>query len=127
MLRKPMRQPALALLAAGLLLCACSQDEAPAANTSDPGQATRGADEIDRADLSRAAGLALTCGGCHAPGGQAVKDIEGYTSDAIRTALSRYKLETDGTTVMHRLVRGYSDDDIVQISDYLGHKKGDAH
>lgn len=121
------RQPALALFAAGLLLCACSQDAAPAANTSDPGQATLGADDIDHAGLSRAAGLALTCGGCHVSGGQAVKDIDDYTSDAIRTALERYKLETDGTTVMHRLVRGYSDDDIVQISDYLGHEKGDAH
>jgi cytochrome c553 len=36
------------------------------------------------------------------------------------TALDRYRLEVDGTTVMHRLTRGYSEDQLQAISDYLG-------
>ena len=41
------------------------------------------------------------------------------------SALYRAQSETDGTTVMHRLMRGYSDEEIELISAYLG-QSGDA-
>ncbi|KCZ94123.1 c-type cytochrome [Hyphomonas johnsonii] len=33
--------------------------------------------------------------------------------------MATYKYDPDGTTVMHRLARGYSDEQIAMISDYL--------
>ncbi|MEM5516209.1 hypothetical protein WNY37_04560 [Henriciella sp. AS95] len=101
-------------LVAGLALAACSQSAAPGADSG-------GASGSDlNSDLSSAAALALSCTGCHSDAGEGIADIDDYTSDAIKTALDRYKLEVDGTTVMHRLIRGYSDDQIQAVSDYLG-------
>ena len=111
-----LRQPALALLAVGLLVWGCAPPGAPVEDTEQV-EPTKGA---HHAELGRPASLALTCGGCHSAGGDAIKSIDGYTAEAIRTALERYKLESEGTTVMHRLVRGYSDADIQDISAYLG-------
>ena len=39
------------------------------------------------------------------------------------TALSDYRNDAEGTTVMHRLMRGYSEADIEAISAYLGKGK----
>lgn len=35
-------------------------------------------------------------------------------------ALLTYQADTDEETVMHRLMRGYTEDDIAQLSQYLG-------
>ena len=74
---------------------------------------------------SRAASLSMTCSGCHSEQSSAVVSLKGYDADAIRESLMRYKSESDGTTVMHRLARGYSDQDIEVIAMYLGDKRVD--
>lgn len=70
-------------------------------------------------NLDRAATLAATCSGCHAGPGNAIATLDGLGSDALSSTMRRYKSEADGTTVMHRLARGYSDADIDAVSAYL--------
>ena len=93
-------------------LAACGRTEAP-----DPSA------QVTSADLSlltdRSASLAAACSGCHAQGGVAIVSLENYPEDLMIEALLRYKSEENGTTVMHRLARGYSDDDIVLVSAFL--------
>ncbi|MEQ9316306.1 MAG: hypothetical protein RLN72_10680 [Henriciella sp.] len=103
-------------LAAGLLLCACSPNDAPA-DEADAGTAISVA-------LSDTAALALACTGCHSAVGGGIVSLNGYTAEAILTPLKNYKLETNGTTVMHRLVRGYSDEELEAVSAYLGKSGG---
>ena len=103
-------------LAAGLLLCACSPSDVPA----DEDEA-RAAVPVE---LSDTAALALTCTGCHSAVGGGIVSLDGYTAEAILTPLENYKLEADGTTVMHRLVRGYSEDELEAVSAYLGKDGG---
>jgi sulfide dehydrogenase cytochrome subunit len=46
--------------------------------------------------------------------------LSGWTSDDLRASLRDYKTSESGATVMHRLMRGYSDEDIDLIADYIG-------
>lgn len=103
-------------LAAGLLLCACSPAGAPA-DEADAGASIP-------VELSETAALALACTGCHAEAGGSIASLDGYTAEAILTPLKNYKLETAGTTVMHRLVRGYSEEELEAVSAYLGKRGG---
>ncbi len=73
----------------------------------------------DQLSTDRAATLAAACSGCHAPGGTAITDLGQFSTEETKASLRRYRSEADGTTVMHRLARGYSDADIVMIADYL--------
>ena len=69
--------------------------------------------------LSDAAQLAVTCSGCHSDVSGGIVSLTGYSEAALKIALQRYKTDPDGTTVMHRLARGYSDENIAAISAYL--------
>jgi len=72
-----------------------------------------------RADFA----LAAACSGCHAgPANEATEGIvslDGRDAETIAALFLRYKTETDGGTVMHRLARGYSDEEIAAIAAYL--------
>ena len=85
----------------------------------------------------RAALLAASCTGCHAPSqpGESVPLVPGTPSGAagagipalgdasaavIREALTAFRDGTRAGTVMPRLVRGYSDADIGLLSQHLG-------
>ena len=63
--------------------------------------------------------IALACAGCHSPQSEAMVDLTDYGAAPMRQALMRYRSETDGTTVMHRLARGYSDADIELLAAYF--------
>ncbi len=67
----------------------------------------------------RGATLALACTGCHSNQSDAIASLDGYTEAALIARLEQYKSETDGTTVMHRLARGYSDQEIALVSAAL--------
>lgn len=54
------------------------------------------------------------------PGGTALADISDYDEGRIAGTLRAYKNDIDGTSTMHRLARGYSDDEIQLIAAYLG-------
>ena len=104
----------IALFTSLLLVCsACSE-------TADSGSYA----EITEQPSQRAALLTASCSGCHAEGGTALVDIHQFSAEEIASSLQLYRSEEDGTTVMHRLTRGYTDDDIIVIADYLGRKEG---
>jgi len=102
--------PGVAWLMSSFGLAACG-----ASNTApDPIDASR----LDAA-TNRAATLAVTCSGCHSANGDVVVSLDGYGAEALRSALITYRSEVDGVTVMHRLARGYSDDDIAHLSEHF--------
>ncbi len=76
--------------------------------------------------LSEPASLALSCTGCHSDTPGAIVSLTAYSEDMLIDALERYRSEADGTTVMHRLARGYTDAEISAISAYLGQTEGDG-
>jgi len=74
-------------------------------------------------DVVKGAQLALVCAGCHsakrtATSQQAIPSYAGFESERLVSALTRYQTEA-GTTVMHRIMRGYSETDIANLSAYL--------
>ncbi len=69
--------------------------------------------------LSRAASLAASCSGCHWPGQTHLTDLTSLDGATIADLLKAYKADDDGTTVMHRLARGYSEAEIEAIAAYL--------
>ncbi|WP_321489274.1 hypothetical protein [uncultured Hyphomonas sp.] len=97
----------LALLTPLLGACGSTAAETSAADLSLP------------ADTSSAAVLSLACSGCHSPAGGAITSLEGRSSVELRAALLRYRNDPDGGSVMHRMMRGYSETDIDAISIYL--------
>ena len=70
--------------------------------------------------LSNAALLAASCSGCHAVGGRAIVSLEGYDQAALLSSLTAYKTDDAGTSVMHRIARGYSEAELAEIAAYLG-------
>ena len=111
---RPGRAPALPVLlaAAGLLVAACGSQTTA--------QTASGADEADLPPL-QASGqrLALSCSGCHGGSSDAIPDLYALEPGEMQSRLLAYKTETDGTTVMHRLMRGYSDEEIAALSAYF--------
>lgn len=67
----------------------------------------------------RSISLAMACSGCHSAQSEAMVSLEGYGRSAMRDTLLRYRSETEGTTVMHRLARGYSEQDINLLADHF--------
>ncbi len=69
--------------------------------------------------VSGAAALSSSCSGCHSETGSAIVGLEALSASEMYEKLSFYKRDADGTTVMHRLARGYTDEQIKSISNYL--------
>ena len=66
--------------------------------------------------------LASSCAACHGPDGQspgAIPSLAGKDGDYIATALQEYKAGTRSATVMNRLAKGYSDDEIATIARWF--------
>lgn len=68
-------------------------------------------------NVSSVASLSASCSGCHASG-QAIVSLNQFSAEAIATSLQRYRTE-DGTTVMHRMARGFTEAQINDIAAYL--------
>lgn len=69
--------------------------------------------------LSASAALSSSCSGCHGAIGPALPGFGHLDAEALSERLATYKYDPTGTTVMHRLARGYSDEQIEMISAYL--------
>lgn len=69
--------------------------------------------------LTASSALVASCSGCHSSKGKYIIDLKARASDEIKTSLRRYKSDSDGTSVMHRIARGYSDQDIEAIAAYF--------
>ena len=65
--------------------------------------------------------LAAACSGCHskAATGDGFPQIYGRPAAEIREALLSFKEDTREGTVMNRIAKGYSEDEIGSLADYL--------
>nr|WP_070959492.1 hypothetical protein [Hyphomonas sp. Mor2] len=86
-----------------------------------PAETSNGDDIAQLTNASTA--LAMACGGCHSAQSDAMVSLEGYGETAMRDALLRYRSETEGTTVMHRLARGYTDQDIDLLARHFSQEE----
>lgn len=68
--------------------------------------------------------LAAACAGCHSSEPGAIASLVGYSEAQLLERMTAYQSETDGTTVMHRLARGYGEDELALISAYLSDAEG---
>lgn len=69
------------------------------------------------------AAMAQSCSGCHqsetpetAP---SVWSLSGYEAASIAAALLYYRNDDTGSTVMHRIARGYTEEQIHELSAYI--------
>jgi len=70
--------------------------------------------------------MAQTCYVCHGPAGRSappIPIIARVPADILRTRMIEFKTEQRPSTVMARIAKGYSDEQITAISDYLGSLK----
>lgn len=65
-----------------------------------------------------AALLASVCSGCHGQGSDTLTDISTLTAATLNARFNAYR-STPGNTVMHRLARGYTADEIKAIANHL--------
>ena len=75
--------------------------------------------------------LAGSCANCHGTDGRSpgiVPPIAGRPENVLRTQLKAFKAETPppGTTIMNRLAKGYSDEQIDALAKYFSQVKAEA-
>lgn len=73
-------------------------------------------------ELSRGAMLSASCEGCHGTNGRspgAMPSIAGKSAEYLREALEGFRSDEVPSTVMGRHVKGYSEEEIRLISEYL--------
>lgn len=74
------------------------------------------------ADMASSAILAGTCYSCHGTGGisaGAMPSINGKPAKLLELDLKAFRDGTKESTVMQRIAKGFSDDEIKAISKYL--------
>ena len=79
-----------------------------------------GAQAQDAALLARS--LAATCANCHGTNGQAkgdMKPLAGVSADKILAQLADFKSGALPATIMHQIVKGYSDEQLRAIAGYF--------
>lgn len=71
--------------------------------------------------------LANTCAGCHgtdgSSNGPATPSIAGVTTEYFIESMKAYKEGTRKATIMDRIAKGYSDDEIKAMADYFHKQK----
>ena len=81
-------------------------------------------DEVEETatGLDQAALLTANCTGCHADGGstEGIGSLAGKTAPQLEASLLGYRNDADGGTAMHRMARGYSEQQIAVIAAALG-------
>lgn len=80
-----------------------------------------GAALFSTGEVTQAATLASACSGCHAPGSQAsaIVRLDEYDAGQLTTLFNRYRQDESGETAMHRMARGYTDEEVALIADFL--------
>lgn len=75
----------------------------------------------------RVQSLAATCAACHGtngvlPNGSVLSSLSYLTPDYIKTNMQWFKNGQRPATVMHQIAKGYTDEQIELIANYLGKK-----
>ena len=70
--------------------------------------------------LDQGALLSASCSGCHADGGEAIPSLRGISVAELAAKLQAYRNSAAGGSSMHRMARGYSDEQIALIAGTLG-------
>jgi sulfide dehydrogenase cytochrome subunit len=66
--------------------------------------------------------LVFTCYTCHGTDGESPGDIpslKGETAEKIKEKLLAFRQDQNDPTIMNRIAKGYSEDEINRIADYL--------
>ncbi|MFT7132075.1 MAG: sulfide dehydrogenase cytochrome subunit [Cyclobacteriaceae bacterium] len=74
------------------------------------------ADETD----ARARAMAATCSGCHGGVSQVLPALARIESRVLAQQLLAFKSGERSGTLMNRIARGYTDDELTSIADILG-------
>ena len=85
------------------------------------------ANELTPEKKLQAASLAATCANCHGTNGvgvqgSAVTGLANLSVEYIKTNMVWFKTGQRPATVMHQLAKGYTDEQIDIIANYLGKK-----
>jgi cytochrome c553 len=70
--------------------------------------------------------LAATCANCHGTHGNArgdMKPLAGVSADKIVSAMADFKSGAMPATIMHQIAKGYTDEQIRLIANYLAAQK----
>jgi len=73
-------------------------------------------------DVNLARNLAATCANCHGTNGNArgdMKPLAGMAAGRIVAALADFKSGAQPATIMHQIAKGYTDEQIKLIADYM--------
>lgn len=86
-----------------------------------------GASDMTPEKKLQAASLAATCANCHGTNGKgvegsAVTGLANLSVEYIKTNMIWFKTGQRPATVMHQLAKGYTDEQIDIIANYLGKK-----
>ena len=79
-----------------------------------------------QADMASGAVLTYTCYSCHGTDGKSVGDmptIAGKSKEFIVKKLNGFKNGKNDPTVMNRIAKGFTDDEIIAIADFFSKKK----
>ena len=79
-----------------------------------------GAAQAQDAQLAR--NLAATCANCHGTNGNArgdMKPLAGVPADKIVAMMADYRSGNQPATIMHQIVKGYTEDQIKLIAGYF--------
>jgi sulfide dehydrogenase cytochrome subunit len=79
-----------------------------------------------QADSMNATVLSIPCAGCHGTDGESLggmPSIKGKSSDFITQALKDFRSGNRRATVMGRIAKGYTDEQIKLLADYYSSRK----
>jgi cytochrome c553 len=77
-------------------------------------------------DMVLARNLAATCANCHGTNGNArgdMKPLAGMPADKLIAIMADYRAGNLPATIMHQIVKGYTDDQIKLIAAYFAAQK----
>ena len=70
--------------------------------------------------------MAFVCMSCHRSENTAMPSLDGWTANAMISTLSHYKHSPTGSSVMHRIARGYEESELRDIALFLAGESGGA-
>lgn len=76
------------------------------------------------------AALAYTCTGCHGPEGKSrgtVPSLHGLGQDEVEKSLQGFKSGEEKSTIMNRIISGFSDEEIEAVATLFSGQKKEDH